>query len=295
MRIIQFSDTHISHLGGLGHGNAERLVDYLNEVARPDLVVNTGDVVILDPDADEDRDAAMRIHERIDAPLQVLPGNHDVGECAARPWRGIGVSSRRVQGFRAAWGSDRFALFGDAARDAQGWAFVGINSELCSSGLPEEDEQWAWLEEVAAEAAGMSVLLFLHKPLVIDDGPRENVTVTAAARERILRTFHGGLRVVGNGHVHRYRRTTDGDVMAVSAPSLCFSPPAEPDLKFGPGTAGIVEYSVRGGHVDVRFAEVPGIEGAADFFTLPEAGQSLAALRPREETGCSQQNAGACS
>ena len=282
MRIIQFSDTHISHLGGVGYGNTERLVDYLNEVAEPDLVVNTGDVVILDPDATEDRDAAMRIHERIDAPLRVLPGNHDVGECAPKPWRGIGVSSRRVQGFRSAWGSDRFVLFGDAARDAEGWAFVGINSELCASGLPEEDEQWAWLEEIAAEAAGRSVMLFLHKPLVIDDGTRESVTVAAAARERILGTFgDADLRVVANGHVHRYRCATAGDVIAVWAPSLSFSPAAEPYLKFGPGTAGIVEYSVRGRQVGARFVEVPGIEGVADFFTLPEVEQSMEALGRR--------------
>lgn len=282
MRIIQFSDPHISHLGGVGHGNTERLVDYLNEVAEPDLVVNTGDVVIVDPDAVEDRDAAMRIHERIDAPLRVLPGNHDVGECAPEPWRGIGVTSRRVRGFRSAWGSDRFVLFGDAARDAQEWAFVGINSELCGSGLPEEDEQWAWLEEIAADAAGRSVMLFLHKPLVIDDGTRDSVTVAAAARERILGTFRDAdLRVVANGHLHRYRCRTDGELMTVWAPSLSFSPPAEPELKFGPGTAGIVEYSVRGHQVDARFIEVPGVEGVADFFTLPEAGLSMEALARR--------------
>jgi 3',5'-cyclic AMP phosphodiesterase CpdA len=282
LRIIQFSDAHISHLGGVGHGNTERLVDYLNDLAEPDLVVNTGDVVILDPDSTEDRDAAMRIHERIDAPLRVLPGNHDVGECAPEPWQGIGVSSRRVQDFRSVWGSDRFVLFGDAARDAEEWAFVGINSELCSSGLPEEDEQWAWLEEIAAEAAGRSVMLFLHKPLVIDDGTRESVTVAAAARDRILGTFRDGdLRVVANGHVHRYRCANDADCMTVWAPSLSFSPAAEPRLKFGPGTAGIVEYSVRGRQVGARFVDVPGIEGVADFFTLPEVEQSMEALGRR--------------
>ena len=283
MRIIQFSDTHISHLGGVGYGNAERLVDYLNEVAAPDLVVNTGDVVILDPDAADDRDAARRIHERIQAPLRVLPGNHDVGECAPEPWRGLGVTSERVQGFRSAWGSDRFAAFGDAAHDAQEWAFVGISSELCGSGLPEEDEQWTWLDEVAAEAAGRSVMLFLHKPLVIDDGTRENVTLTAAARDRILGAFRGGdLRVVANGHVHRYRCSSADDVMAVWAPSLAFATEAEPELKFGPGTAGIVEYLIRGPRVEARFVQVPGIEGAADFFALPEAQRSLAALERRE-------------
>jgi 3',5'-cyclic AMP phosphodiesterase CpdA len=82
MRIIQFSDTHISHLGGVGHDNAERLVDYLNEVAAPDLVVNTGDVVILDPDADDDRAAAIRIHQRIHAPLR--PTGRSCCSCTSR-------------------------------------------------------------------------------------------------------------------------------------------------------------------------------------------------------------------
>jgi 3',5'-cyclic AMP phosphodiesterase CpdA len=283
MRIIQFSDTHISHHGGVGHDNAERLVGYLNEVAAPDLAINTGDVVILDPDAADDRDAARRIHERIQAPLRVLPGNHDVGECARDPWRGLGVTSQRVRDFRSAWGSDRFVLFGDATHDAQDWAFVGISSELCGSGLPEEDEQWTWLEGVAAEAAGRSVMLFLHKPLVIDDGTRENVTLTAAARARILGTFRAcDLRVIANGHVHRYRCTAAGDALAVWAPSLAFATEAEPELKFEPGTAGIVEYEIRGPRVDVRFVKVPGIEGAADFFALPEAKQSLAALEQKE-------------
>src|SRR5258708_1275709 len=126
MRIIQFSDTHISHPGGVGYGNAERLVDYLNEVAAPDLAINTGDVVILDPDASDDRDAAMRIHERIQAQLRVLPGNHDVGECAPDPWRGLGGTSGRAQGFRSAGGSDRVVLCGDAPHDAPEWAFCGI-------------------------------------------------------------------------------------------------------------------------------------------------------------------------
>jgi 3',5'-cyclic AMP phosphodiesterase CpdA len=281
MRIIQFSDTHISHFGGVGHDNAERLVGYLNEVAKPDLAVNTGDVVILDPDLAEDRAAAQRIHERIDAPLRVVPGNHDVGECAPEPWQGIGVSSQRVRDFRSAWGSDRFVLFGDAAREAAGWAFVGINSELCASGLPEEDEQWAWLEEVAAEAAGSSVMLFLHKPLLTDDGSRPGITVAAAARDRILGTFRGAgadLRVVANGHVHRYRRAMDGDVLTVWAPSLSFAPAAQPHLKFGPGLSGVVEYSVRGDQVDARFVAVPGIEGVADFAPQPAAQQTLAAL-----------------
>lgn len=99
------------------------------------------------------------------------------------------------------------------------WVFAAINSELCSSGLPEEDEQWAWLEEIAARAASCSVMLFLHKPLVIDDGPRDGTTVSAASRDRILSTFsRADLRVVASGHLHRYRCTAAGGPMAVRAP-----------------------------------------------------------------------------
>src|SRR5262249_50386204 len=161
------------------------------------------------------------ILDRIDAPLRVLPGNHDVGESAAEPWRGIAVTSQRVQAFRSAWGDDRFVVFGDAACDADGWAFVGISSELCGSGLPEEGEQWAWGEGGGGGAGGRAVMVFLPKPVVIDDGSRENVTLAAADRDRILGTFgDGSLRVVANGHVHRYRCVTDGDAMSVWGPSL---------------------------------------------------------------------------
>jgi hypothetical protein len=69
--------------------------------------------------------------------------------------------------------------------------------------------------------------------------------------------------------------------MAVWASSLSFSPAAEPRLKFGPGTAGIVEYPVRGRQVSARFVEVPGIEGVADFFALPEVEQSMEVLGGR--------------
>jgi len=280
VRIIQFSDTHISHRGGLGHDNAERLVGYLNQVARPDLVINSGDVVILDPDDGADRAAALRLHQRIDAPLRVLPGNHDVGEGADDPWRGIKVSTERVRAFRAAWGSDRFVVHGEARCDADGWAFVGLNSELCGSGLPEEDEQWAWLEETAASLAGRPVIMFLHKPLRIDDGSLDAVTVTAAARQRLLAAFAGtDLRVVANGHLHRYRcAASDDGPAAVWAPSLSFAPPAEPELKFGPGASGVVEYTIRGQRLEVRFVAVPGITGAADIFELPEVRRSMEAI-----------------
>jgi hypothetical protein len=42
-----------------------------------------------------------------------------------------------------------------------------------------------------------------------------------------------------------------------------------------------VEYSVCGSRVGARYVAVPGVEGIADFFTLPEAKLSLEALGRR--------------
>ena len=279
MRIVQLSDTHISHLGGIPGRNFSALVEYLNTVIRPDLVINTGDLVILNPDSAEDRQAAWRLHQEIQAPLLVLPGNHDVGESADEPWMGIAVTSGRVAGYVRTWGPDRFFRLGSAATGSAGWAFIGINSERMSSGLPEEDEQWEWLAEVAAQVRGKSVMLFLHKPLWFPGGSRSGMTIPAADRQRLLSLFAGArLRAVANGHLHRYRRAFQGEILAVWAPSLTFASPADTQHGLNPSPAGIVEYDVDGDAVHAAFRPVPGLEGVTDAYAMPEFTAGLAEL-----------------
>jgi 3',5'-cyclic AMP phosphodiesterase CpdA len=270
VRIVQFSDTHISRLGGTPSENMSLLIDFLNEDLRPDLVINTGDVVLLNPDAPEDRQAALRLHQQINAPLLVLPGNHDVGESGDDVWMGVAITSERVAGFAGTWGADRFLRLGDAATGSQDWAFIGINSERMSSGLPEEDEQWDWLASVADQVRGKSVMLFLHKPLWLPGGAQAGMTILEADRERLLSVLAGTrLRVVANGHLHRYRRAREGDVLTVWAPSLTFEMAADPDRGFGPSVSGIVEYLIEGDAVEASFRPVPGLEGVASAASIP--------------------------
>jgi 3',5'-cyclic AMP phosphodiesterase CpdA len=279
MRIIQLSDTHISHLGGTPSQNMALLTGYLNDVLRPDLVVNTGDLVILDPDSQPDRETARALHQRIDAPLLVLPGNHDVGESGPDPWMGISVTSDRVAGYISSWGPDRFFRLGSADTGSAGWAFVGINSERMSSGLPEEAEQWDWLAGIAEQVRGMSVMLFLHKPLWFPGAPQPGVTVTEADRHRLISLFSGArLRVVANGHVHRYQHTFAGQILTVSSPSLTFATTPDPERGLGPGPSGIVEYLIDGDTVRADFHPVPGLHGIADAETMPEFTAAMAAL-----------------
>ena len=246
------------------------LVDFLNEDLQPDLVIHTGDVVILNPDSPDDRQAALRLLGQINAPLLVLPGNHDVGESGDDVWMGISVTRKRVAGFAGTWGADRFYRTGSAGTGSQDWAFIGVNSERMSSGLPEEDEQWDWLAGVAGQARGKSVMLFLHKPLWFLGGAEAGMTILEPDRERLLSVLAGTrLRVVANGHLHRYRHECVGDLLTVWAPSLTFALPADPDRGFGPSPSGVVEYQIDGDTIEASFRAVPGLHGVATASSIP--------------------------
>jgi 3',5'-cyclic AMP phosphodiesterase CpdA len=259
--------------------NMSLLVDYINNELVPDLAVNTGDVVILNPDSAEDRETAHEFHRRIEAPMRVLPGNHDVGESADHPWMNISVTSQRIAGFWRTWGPDRFLEFGGVATGSENWAFIGLNSERFSSGLPEEDEQWDWLSSASDKVAGKSLILFLHKPLWYHGGARAGITVTEDDRERLISVLAGArLRVVANGHVHRYRQDYDGEVLGVWAPSLAFTSPPDPVSGFPPSPSGIVEYHINGDDVEVNYRSVPGVRGAEDILTMPEVVSAMAEL-----------------
>jgi len=270
LRIVQFSDTHISRLGGAPSENMALLVDFLNEDLRPDLVINTGDAVLLNPDSPDDRQAALRLHQQINAPLLVLPGNHDVGESGDDVWMDVSITSERVASFAGTWGADRFFRTGSAGTGSQDWAFIGINSERLSSGLPEEDEQWAWLADVAGQARGKSVMLFLHKPLWFLGGAEPGMTILEPDRERLLSVLAGTrLRAVANGHLHRYRHARVGDLLTVWAPSLTFALPPDPGRGFGPSPSGVVEYRIDGDTLEASFRPVPGLQGVGAASSIP--------------------------
>jgi 3',5'-cyclic AMP phosphodiesterase CpdA len=282
VRIVQQSDTHISHLGGIPAENLSLLADYLNHEVRADLVVHTGDVVIADPDSASDRGAARHLLARIEAPLLVLPGNHDVGESADEPWMELPVTSERIAAFASAWGQDRFLLTGSAANRSEDWVFIGLNSERIGSGLPEEREQWDWLADAAQRARGKSVMVFLHKPLWFPGGGRSGITVPEAARQRLIALFaEARLRVVANGHIHRYRRALEGEILTVWAPSMTFAMPADPARGLEASAPGIVEYLIEDGAVHAELRQVPGLSGVSDAMAMTEFTAAMAEIEAR--------------
>jgi 3',5'-cyclic AMP phosphodiesterase CpdA len=274
MRIVQISDTHISHFGGVTSENFELLVDFVNTELRPDLIVNTGDVSILTPDIAEDRVLAAKLHERFDAPVQVLPGNHDLGEANDHPWMGIAVTSERLAGFVETFGSDHFVNL-----DTERWAIVGMNSEILNSGLPEEAAQWAWLEEVADSSVGRSVLLFLHKPLwsPIPGYTEHALAIEESDRDRILEIFaRSTLRAVGSGHLHCYATAKQGDVLTVWAPSSAFVVKSA-GWNLGLNQLGVVEYRIEGNEIEAYFRATPSFT-EAEPFTMPAFAETMALI-----------------
>jgi 3',5'-cyclic AMP phosphodiesterase CpdA len=262
MRIVQISDTHLSHLGGVPSENFDRLVDFVNNDLRPDIVVNTGDVVILSPDIPEDRQAARALHERFDAPVFVVPGNHDLGMPGDHPWMGIATTSERLAGYLETFGSDRFVHLVEG-----GWAIVGMNSEILSSGLPEEALQWEWLEETAERCVGRSVLIFLHRPFwsPMPGHSEHALAIEDSDRDRILELFSGStIRAVGSGHLHRYMRSRHGEILAVSAPSSAFLDKTSTS-EIGLSQLGVVEYRIDGDEIDAYFRAVPTLVEESPF------------------------------
>ena len=273
VRIVQISDSHVSHLGGVTTRNVARVVAFVNEQLRPDLIVHTGDLVAVTPDEEADRSAARAAHEGFSAPLRLLPGNHDVGE-PGDAWMGLEVTSRWVRAHQAVFGPDRFV------EQLGGWTVVGCNSELLGSGLEEEEDQWAWLAAVLGPRHDRPTLLFLHKPLwepdtYAGDGQR---SVPAAARERLLSLPGAGmLRAVGSGHLHRYRRRVRDDVLEVWAPSVAFTGRAPAGLTHFE-QLGVVEWRLGPDRVEAWFRSPVYLE-ELDARGVPEIAAEMARLR----------------
>ena len=257
MRLVQISDTHLSRWDGTLRRNFHILVDFINSVLRPDLVVHTGDVILSNPDSHDDYAAAKELHRLISAPVRFIPGNHDVGEAYDRTW--WATTADRLARFQDFFGATPWLeWFGDIA-------LVGLNSQVLGSGLPAEEEQWHWLEGIASSIEGHNIVLFQHMsfwtPYSGSDG--RPGCIKDIDRERILRSA-GAARVLGvaNGHVHRYRKTWRGESFELWAPSIAFLVDRAESVRIPAGLEqlGAVLYEAERKHLKITFQTTPGLD-----------------------------------
>lgn len=245
LRIVQLSDPHLSATRPFHQDNWEQVLEAL-AASPPDLIVVTGDVVLSDPDEEDDHRFAREQLNRLPAPWRVLPGNHDIGDNHVSGAMAKRVDEARLARWNRHFGEDRFAI------TQAGWLLLGLNSQILNApGLEAEGEQRAWLEAVLAEAdASMPVALFLHKPLFMDH-PSETVmdqsSLELEARNGLMATLEGrDLRLVASGHKHQWRAFDLDGVRHVWAPSTAAVNGAPTAKNWGLREVGFVEHHLDG-------------------------------------------------
>ncbi len=202
MKIVQLSDMHLLRLADASPRDAEGFVAFVDALT-PDLVVHVGGAGVTDAGGIEARAEGVRRLSRLAAPLGAIPGD--------RGFRGPGenlfgdepATAAGVRAFRDVFGHDRFLC------EAGEWAAVGIDSGLLDSGLPEEAEQWEWIEGLPARVEGRPVVLFTHRPIWALRpelrGARPASSVDAGSLPRLRSVLERmDVRVFGGGQLHHY-------------------------------------------------------------------------------------------
>lgn len=181
-RVVQFSDTHLSHRQGVPDSVRSLIAHVDNDP--PDLLVVTGDVVQEDPDDDDDRAFAHDVLTGVPCPVLAIPGNHDIGFYGDDDAR-----AHRIAAFVDTWGADRFSV------DVAGWRLVGANAYLLG-----ELTHDTWLGH--AVGADSPVAVFIHQPLAGD--PDDGWAMPQLARDAFARATDGAdIRLISSGHRHR--------------------------------------------------------------------------------------------
>ncbi|MCM3658333.1 metallophosphoesterase [Agromyces mediolanus] len=209
------------HSNRLANERSGRAVAELNRLA-PAFVIHLGDLVHPVPALDTFMAAAQRFQEiyaDLDAPLHLVPGNHDVGDKPGEWLPAQSITASYLESYRATFGPDYFSF------DHRDCHFVVINAQLLNSGLSAEGEQRAWLIEDLRASAGKRQFVFTHYPPFIADrteiGHYDNIDEPARSWLLGLLSEHG-VEGLFAGHVHNFFYNRHHDGHHYVAPSVAF-------------------------------------------------------------------------
>ena len=259
-RLTQISDPHVARRQPKLIENFHRVSEYIN-AKRPDLVVNSGDLVLDGPARRDDLEFAKTLHDALPVACRYLPGNHDIGDNPTQvgPPPSQPVTEQSRQAFLSIFGEDRWRF------DAAGWRFIGLNSLVMNTGLASEAEQFDWLASQLSSTNGKPAVLFLHKPLYLNspDDPELVATsiryVPMPARSHLVKMLRAvDLRLVASGHVHQRRDFTFGHIRHIWAPSAGFIISDARQEVIGIKEVGLVEYRFQPNAFEVRHVRAPG-------------------------------------
>jgi len=230
LRYAIVSDTHLRPRGEssspwktnlLTNDRARWVLDMVNRF-RPDLVLHLGDVVHPVPHQPSYASAAQvakTLFKKLDAPILMLPGNHDVGDKRSPHVPSFTVDQHGLDIYREWFGATYQSL------DWGGVHLVLLNSSVFNSGLPEEGEQRLWLEDDLEAHRGERVHMFSHYPPYIvgpcEPGNYDNVDEPARSWLLGLLEKHR-VEAFFAGHVHQFGYNRHGCTRIYNLFSTCF-------------------------------------------------------------------------
>ncbi|MBV2143613.1 metallophosphoesterase [Falsochrobactrum sp. TDYN1] len=252
VRLIQITDTHLGRGKAHFNENWEPLAAWI-AAETADLIIHSGDISVDGADVEDDFLFCRELMGDIAAPMLVIPGNHDVGE-PKNPHQP--VNAERLARWNRYFGADHWV------KDIEDWRLLGFDSMIFSSGLPEEEAQFRWLEKQMAEAAGRRIAWFSHQPLFINswndaDNGYWSVKVEPRARLHAL-VEHFDVGLIASGHLHLSHDFTLDDIQFVWCPSAAFvvGPEMQPPLG-GEKLLGAVSYMFSGRDVTFERIHLP--------------------------------------
>ncbi len=259
--ILHISDTHLSPRTEHFRANNDMLSQMLR-AAPHDCVIHTGDITLDGIRYEEDYVLCRALLEGIGREIRYIPGNHDIGDNPrlSKPAEagGSGINAERLNRFKSFYESDRFAF------DRDGWRIIGINSMLIGSGLPEEQEQYDWIDGQLATLDLRHLAVFSHQPLYIDapdDTELTYWTVDPAGWPRLAPLMnHPQLRLIASGHLHQQRSRKRNGVALEWCSSIAFTTTEElvPEMG-GSRRVGYMEHTLHDdGTVSSRVHHVDG-------------------------------------
>jgi 3',5'-cyclic-AMP phosphodiesterase len=206
--LAQLSDLH---LGANWEGvdpqpRLEQVIEAVRSLPNPvDAVVVSGDLTAAGSEADSVM--ARRLLDRLEAPVHVLPGNHD-----------LRASLRRA-----------FELPGEGEEPIDYSIDVGeLRLIVLDSIVPGEDrgavdaEQLRWLDEELSKEPGRPAILAMHHPPLSTGIPEwDGINLVRSERDALAEVVvrHPQLRAIVGGHLHRIATAALAGCPVLSAPS----------------------------------------------------------------------------
>ena len=210
--MFQISDTHWGYKGASNPEAGAAFERTVAEIARwpirPHLVVHTGDVTHMTPDAAERKarlETAKAMLAKLGTELLVIPGEHD-------------AAADHGEAFQSVFGATH------QARALRGVYMIAIDNVSDPKGAIGDD-QLAWLErEVAKVPKDRPLLVFTHRPLFPLAQPWDWFTQDG---ERALDILDGHPNTtVFYGHIHQAHIHKTKHTLHLATRSLVFPLPA---------------------------------------------------------------------